>query len=284
MTISKVGIVYHPRNKAAHSLANELAQFLGSGGVKSWLSSAWEGEHLRQYIPGTDLILTTGGDGTILRTAQVAIGHNVPITGINLGKLGFMAELSATEALAGLSKMLEGKGWRDERTVLEAELVSHADKSKTEGTFYALNDVVAARGGIARVINIDVNINGEVMDTYKCDGVVVSTATGSTGYSLSTGGPILSPQADEFLFSPILPHPGPACHLVLQPESVLELGIHTYHQATLSIDGHINLPLVTGDIIKIKTSQKKLTFLRTGPKDYFYATLKRKLKGNNDIG
>lgn len=283
MTISRVGIVYHPHNEAAHSLANELAQFLDSSGVTSWLSSAWEGEQLHRQMPGTDIVLTTGGDGTILRTAQAVINHGVPITGVNLGKLGFMAELSATKALAGLGEILQGKGWRDERTVLEAELISHADKGKAESVFYALNDVVVARGDIARVINIGVKINGKKMDTYKCDGVIVATATGSTGYSLSTGGPILAPQADDFLFSPILPHPNPAYHLVFQPETLVELEVNTYHQATMSIDGHINLPLATGDILKIKRSQKKVTFLRTGAKDYFYNTLKQKMKGNNDI-
>ncbi|MDH5696284.1 MAG: NAD(+)/NADH kinase, partial [Dehalococcoidia bacterium] len=211
--MKRIGILYHPMIEAAHTLAEELKDFLTARGVSVWLCSAWEGEQAKAQLNETDLILSIGGDGTILRAAQVAVLGQTPITGINLGKLGFMTELSAKEAKAKLPDLLEGKGWLDERAMLEAEL--DATESEPSRTFYALNDVVVARGAVARVVYIEASIDGEPLTTYKADGVIVATATGSTGYSLAAGGPILHPQAKEFILLPIMPHLSPAYPVVL---------------------------------------------------------------------
>jgi NAD+ kinase len=279
MAVKRVGIAYHPLNEAAHSLAKKLAQYLDGSGVPAWLCSAWETDKLEASAPGTDLVLTAGGDGTILRVAQAVMGHRVPISGINLGQLGFLAEVNADEAMDRLPDLLAGKGWIDERAMLEARLTT-ATGEKNGETFYALNDIVVARGGIARIIYVEASINSKPQASYKADGVIVATATGSTGYSLSAGGPVLPPQADEFLLTPILPHPGLAYSLVLEPDTVVGLKVRTYHQATLSVDGHINRELSTGDSLTVKHSDAKVRFLRSGPRDYFYATLEQKLKVN----
>ena len=279
MSFQRIGIAYHPLNKAARSLAEKLARFLDSSNIASWLCSAWEEDELQAHLPGTDLVLTTGGDGTILRVAQAAVSHITPITGINLGKLGFMTELGAGDVMAKLPALLEGEGWIDERAVLEAELIPADKKAGKSQLFYALNDVVVARGGVARIIHIEANIDNEPLTTYRADGVIVATATGSTGYSLSAGGPILRPQADDFLLLPIMPHLSLAYNLVLGPEAVVKLRIATTHQATLSIDGHIHRTLASGDIIRVKHSQRKIRFLRLRPENYFYRTLEEKLKG-----
>ncbi|GAJ06905.1 unnamed protein product, partial [marine sediment metagenome] len=237
---------YHPMIEAAYTLAKELENSLGSSGVSVWLCSAWEGEKARAQVGNTDLILTTGGDGTILWAAQVALLAGTPITGINLGKLGFMTELLADEAVERLPALLAGDGWIDERATLEAELLPADQEHESDRTFYALNDVVVARGAIARIVYVEASIDGELLTTYKADGVIVATATGSTGYSLAAGGPILHPQAKEFLLLPILPHLSSAYTVVLPSTAVVKLRISTPHQATLSIDGHINLPLSSG--------------------------------------
>ena len=276
MVIKGVGILYHPMIEAAYTLAKELSEFLSSKGVSVWLCSAWEGEKAKTQLDKTDLILTTGGDGTILRAAQVALPAQTPITGINLGKLGFMTELSADEAWDKLSALLEGEGWIDERAMLEAEL-SVTDKEPT--TFYALNDVVVARGATARMVYVEASIDGELLTTYRADGVILATATGSTGYSLAAGGPILHPQAQEFLLLPILPHLSLAYTLVLPATAVVNLCITTAHQATLSIDGHINLPLTSGAIITVKRSSNIGRFLRIHPETSFYSSLEQRLKG-----
>jgi NAD+ kinase len=275
--VKRVGILYHPMIAAAYTLAGELEKFLTSRGVGVWLCSAWEGEAAKAQLDSTDLILTIGGDGTILRAAQVIVPGETPITGVNMGRLGFMTELTAKEAEANLPDLLSGKGWLDERAMLEAELIS-SEKAKPQ-TFYALNDVVVARGSVARVVYIATSIDDEILTTYKGDGVIVATATGSTGYSLAAGGPILYPQSKEFLLTPILPHLGLSSALVLQAEAVVKLEINTVHQATLSIDGHINLPVDSGAVITVRRSQSSGHFLRIHPRNYFYSSLVQKLKG-----
>ncbi len=273
--MKKIGILYHPIKKDAVALAKELEDFLTSKGLSTWKCSAWEEDKARTMANGTDLILTTGGDGTILHAVQVAASTQTPITGINLGKLGFMTEMRADEAKDKLSALLEGKGWLDERFMIEAEV---SQKGAARQSYYALNDVVAARGAIARMINVEASIDGEPLTTYKADGVIVATATGSTGYSLAAGGPILHPQASEFVLLPISPHLSSAYSLVLPAAAVVKLRVATFHQATLSIDGIINLPLTDGATVTVKHSAQTVRFLRIYPRD-FYAHLEQKLKG-----
>ncbi len=275
--MKKIGILYHPMIEAAHTLAEELKDFLSARRISVWLCSAWEGEQAKAQVNDTDLILTIGGDGTILRAAQVAAPSRIPVTGINLGKLGFMTELSAGEAKDRLPALLAGKGWLDERAMLEAEL--GATESEPSRTFYALNDVVVARGAVARVVYIEASIDGQPLTTYKADGVIMATATGSTGYSLAAGGPILHPQAKEFLLLPIMPHLSPAYAMVLPATAVVSLRLTTAHQATLSIDGHINLPLSSGAVITVRHSSYTGRFLRIHPEVAFYGSLEQKLKG-----
>ena len=240
--------------------------------VFAWLCSAWEGEKIKAQVNDTDLILSIGGDGTILRAVQAVVPEVTPITGINLGKLGFMTELSADEAADKLPALLAGEGWIDERAMLEAQL------SDTEQIFYALNDVVLARGAIARIVYIEASIDGERLTTYKADGVIVATATGGTGYSLAAGGPILHPQAKEFILLPIMPHLSPAYPLVLPPKAVVKLRIITTHEATLSVDGHVNLPLSSGASITVRFGPHKARFLRIHS-EAFYSSLEQRLKG-----
>jgi len=273
--MKKIGILYHPMNDAARAMAEEVKAFLAARGISVWLCSVWDGEQAKPQVDGTDLLLTVGGDGTILRAAQIAAGAKtpVPITGINMGKLGFMTELGAKEAKEKLPALLEGKGWLDERAMLEAEI----DADGT--TYYSLNDVVVARGAIARVVYVEASIDGEKLTIYKADGVVVATATGSTGYSLSAGGPILHPRAKEYLLSPILPHLSLGYSLVLPATAVVKLRVATVHEATLSIDGHINPPLADGSVITVRHSSTKARFLRLRPENSFYSSLEQKLKG-----
>ncbi len=264
--------------EAAYGLAKKLEEFLGSSGISVWLCSAWEGEVARANVNDTDLILSIGGDGTILRAAQAVVPGLTPITGINMGKLGFMTELSVDETTEKLAPLLAGEGWIDERCLLEAEL-SPVDGEHQPRTFYALNDVVVARGAIARVIYVEASIDGEPLTTYKADGVIVATATGSTGYSLAAGGPILHAQAREFLLLPIMPHLSSSYALVLPPTAVVKLDISATHPATLNIDGHLNLSLSTGASITVRRSPNTVRFLRIHPEASFYSSLEKRLKG-----
>jgi NAD+ kinase len=275
--LKKIGLVYHPLNERAMSQAQKLSELLSTLKRECWISSAWEPADMRAKIPDTDLIITCGGDGTILRVAQIAVDSGIPILGINLGRLGFMTELSTDEVEKMLPEVLDGGGWLEERAMLDVDLhqVSHR---RTTRHFFALNDIVMARGEIARIIHITSQIDGRHFTTYRADGVVMSTATGSTGYSLAAYGPVLHPESTEFLLTPIMPHLTLHYPLVLPAATKVKLILHTAHLATLSIDGHTAVPLGDGDNITVESSSLKTKFLRLKDRDYFYRTLDQKLK------
>jgi NAD+ kinase len=276
MTVKKAGILYHPKVETTRIKAKELASFLKTQEVDVWVGSAWDTDKVRSKLDGTDLLLTVGGDGTILRAVQAVIPGKTPLAGVNQGKLGFMTELDADEAIKRLSPLLAGKGWIDERAMLQAELTTARGETSV---FHALNDVVVARGKIARLIRVDVTIGGQPFTTYKTDGIIAATATGSTGYALAARGPILYPASRDFILMAIAPHLSLAYPLVLAETAEVVLRLNTYHAATLSIDGHINMSLSNGDTVTIRHSPHVTRFRRIRPEGSFYRTLEDKLKG-----
>jgi NAD+ kinase len=159
--------------------------------------------------------------------------------------------------------------------MLQAELTASGQEPRT---FHALNDIVVARGEIARSILIEAEVNGQYLTTYKADGIIASTATGCTGYAFAVGGPILHPRSRDFLAVPIAPHLSSAYALVLPEATELSIRVKAVHAATLSIDGHINMPLLSGKII-VKHSHYKTRFLRLRTEESFYSTLEKRLKG-----
>ncbi|AII60561.1 NAD(+)/NADH kinase [Dehalococcoides mccartyi] len=276
----KIGIIYHPLNPAACDLAIKLTAKLDSLGIENWSDSAWQADKLTSKMQNTQLIFTTGGDGTILRTAHAILPLEIPILSVNLGKVGFMTELSPEDAISGLEKVLAGDGWIDERSLLEAEYLPHDSAQSRQ--FFVMNDAVVARGQVARVICVSVDINSQPFTTYKADGAIVSTATGSTGYSYAAGGPVLQPNSADIILTPILPHLGRGYSLVLPSDSIVDLKVNTWHEATLSIDGFINMQVSSGDTLRLRRSSKKVKFMRLRPNNYFYKELDTKLKGNNE--
>jgi NAD+ kinase len=275
--MKRVGILYHPMKESAVSLAHELEEYLTEEGVAAWSCSAWESEVARSRVAGSDLLLSIGGDGTILRAAQAVVPGKIPITGINLGNVGFMTELSVAEARDGLRRLVAGEGWADERALLEAEVVGM--DSVRPGGFYALNDVVLGRGSVVRTVLVRAAVDGRPLTTYKADGVIVATATGSTGYAYAAGGPILHPQSRDMVMVPIMPHLSASYCLVLPPETSIELELEAVHPASLSVDGHTNLTVERGVVVRTRVSNQTLTFLRIHPESDFYSTLDRRLKG-----
>jgi NAD+ kinase len=273
--MKKIGILYHPKVPATRKKAGELLKFLKSQGVSVWECSAWEREKACALLKGTDILLTMGGDGTILRGVQAVIPGKTPITGINLGKLGFLTEFDADEAMEKLPLLLDGRGWTDERTMLQAELVTGGKKQ----VFHALNDVVVARSEVVRLIRVEVSIDGQALTTYKTDGLIIATATGSTGYALAARGPIIYPESRDLLLVPVAPHLSLPYALVLSEKTVVTLRLDTYHQALLSIDGHINLPLSSDDTVNVRRSPHVARFLRLRPRESFYSLLEEKLRG-----
>jgi NAD+ kinase len=225
------------------------------------------------------MILTVGGDGTILRVAHALDGAHIPLVGVNLGVLGFLTEIQPDEGSEKLLALLAGKGCVDERAMLEAELVQMVKDCEKHSHFLALNDVVMARGAIARIIEVTASVDGAVVDTYKADGALVASATGSTGYALAAGGPILNPQSTDLLLVPILPHLSMPHPLVLNCESVVNLKLSTTNPSTLSVDGHTSIELYDGASVTIRASAKRTRFLRVNPPGHFYASLGQRLRG-----
>ena len=269
--MKRIGIVYHSAIDEAVAFARELERVLSSQQVLVWLAPAHEEGKIKPLVPGTDLVLSLGGDGTILRSARAVVPHAIPILGINLGRLGFMAEVSPQEVKEHLDAILSGAGWVDERAMLETVVA---------GTqLYALNDVFMARGAVTRVVHIAVRLDGEVLTTYKADGVIVASATGSTGYALAAGGPIIYPQSRSILLQPISSHPGPSTALVLPPDAVISLELTSRHPAMLSIDGQIDFPVNSGEKIQVKRSTCVTRFLRLGSPFFFYKSLGQRLGG-----
>jgi NAD+ kinase len=268
--LKRIGILYHPKIESAKAFAGELEKLLASLGASAWLWSAWDEVGARSQMKGTELVLSVGGDGTVLRAGRAAAPMSIPVVGINLGKLGFLTELGAADARDKLPAMLAGEGWIDERAMLQAELAG-------KEPLHALNDVVVGRGAKPRVIYVDITIDGAPLTTYKSDGVIIATATGSTGYSLALGGPILYPQAREMVLSPIAPHPTLDNSLVLSPTSLVEMKVYTDEAAVLSIDGQVHLELNDGDEVKVSLSPRVSKFLRLQPPTFFYSTLVKRL-------
>jgi len=268
LPVKRVGILYHPGREKARNLADKLEALLSARGVSTWQFSTSDEDKARPQVAGSDLILSIGGDGTILRVARIIIPSTVPILGVNLGKLGFITELNGNEIVTNLPDLLENGGWIDDRAMLEAQL---SDKSH-----HALNDVVV-RSTTVRLINMKAEIDGETLATYRADGIIIATATGSTGYSLAAGGPILHPQSRQFVLQPVSCHLGLNHALVLSPRSSIKIQISTEDKAVLSLDGQVNLPLSANQDIMVKSSPYTTRFLRTRQPSYFYSSLWQKL-------
>ncbi len=269
LPIRKVGILFHPFRKKTHALANQLYELLSSQGISVWQCSTQEEEETKSQCTGTHLILSIGGDGTLLRVARLVSTTGIPILGIKLGLLGFITELSSNEITNKLSDLLEGKGWIEQRAMLETRLGKRV--------FHTLNDVVI-RGSTPRLINIKVCIDDAELTTYRADGIIIATSTGSTGYSLSAGGPILNPQSREFVLKPICCHLAPNNALVLAAENVIKLKLSSGDRAELILDGQIEIPLHDEQSITISLSSLVTHFLRFQPPEHFYQSLWDKLQ------
>lgn len=268
--MKRIGILYRPLLEKDRDLTEKLEELLRSHGVSSWQCSTRDEDEAKSQVAGTDLILSIGGDGTILCVARIITPLSVPILGVNLGRLGFITEFNGDEVLANLPDLLEGGGWMDERAMLEAQV---EDK-----TFHALNDVVL-RSLAVRLVNIEAEIDGTAITTYRADGIIAATATGSTSYSLASGGPILRPQSREIVLQPISCHLGLSHALVLPPQSVVDLKVARRDRVVLSIDGQVEVPLSEGQNVRVLLSPHTVRFLRIHEPAHFYGSLWQKLRG-----
>ena len=271
-----IGIIYNARIPEALDLSTAIVNEL-SLEQDSWVSPAENLEVLREKIPDTDVVITAGGDGTILRAVMLTAPRNIPLVCINMGRLGFMTELQVYDALEKLPMYLNGDCRIEEHSMIRCKLYKNGGKASGDDGFHALNDVVLGRGSISRVVTIRTVIDGADLASVRADGIIVSTATGSTGYSLAVGGPILDPSSDSIVLKPIAAHVGLAASLVLPSETKVNLHLEGTQEAVLSVDGFLNLTVEPGDWIEVDRSTLKAQFLRANPPNHYYATLTRRL-------
>ena len=227
---------------------------------------------------GTQCILVIGGDGTILSAARMLVGNNIPLLGINLGTLGFLADVNLADLSKTLDLLLKDQYQVENRIMLTAEVYKQGEKA---ATYIALNDFNINRFGASRVIGLKVGINGSVIDRYRADGVIVCTPTGSTGYNLSAGGPIINPTCKNFVITPICPHSLTARSIVLAKEDVVTVEVEQIRsnikeEAIISFDGREGLSLLPGDQVKIYKSQEVTPFIKATEVS-FVQILKEKL-------
>jgi NAD+ kinase len=274
---SKIGIIHSPTQNA-RDFARILAKHV-SLSPPGWIKETGDlsdesSPTIGTDIPGTSLILTVGGDGTILRAARVAAPHGIPIVGVNLGRLGFMTELGIDNALESIPQYFHQENVTvEKRAMARVTVRSHLG----DVTLDALNDIVVGRAGTPRLLRLDVSLNGVALTRYSADAVVVATATGSTGYALAAGGPILHAASSDVLVIPVAPHVSLSTPLVLPGDTIIRLKVVTDTPAVVSVDGLTDIQVDPEAEIEICDSPYQARFLRANDPRHFYATLIQRL-------
>jgi NAD+ kinase len=275
LTERPVGVLHHPKKTESFGIADDICAWLAEHNIETWRGDVWDEESILPHIPETGFLLTLGGDGSMLRAARMSAGYDVPVLGVNMGRLGFLAEMTLEDWQSKLEKIIMGDYWLEPRMMLRTE--THRD-GDTLGSQIALNDVVISRGSMARVVRVRVEVDGESFTTYVADGIIISTPTGSTAYALAAGGPILPPELRNILMLPIAPHLTLDRSVVLAEGAHITIHPHTDQQAILTVDGQVVFELNANDRIEVRSSDHTSHFIRLGNRNYFYKTLLERLE------
>jgi len=285
-SIATVGVFRNPHIPAALPLAEEIVRALRREGTAVWETDRLDGEEVVQRAAQTDLLITLGGDGSILRAARVAAGHPTLILGVNLGRMGFLTEAEPDGWREVIPRVLAGDYWVEERMMLRATLAgAQRDVAKSVGGSGraapprgdALNDVVVGQGALGRVVRLEVRVDGDLLTTYVADALIVATPTGSTAYALAAGGPIMPPQQRNILLVPVAPHLSLDRAVVLAEGVRVQVVVRGHSPATLTLDGERVAELTAGDMVEVEASPHVARFARVRERDYFYRTLMARL-------
>jgi len=285
--IKVVGIVANRRKPAVKDILAELFAWFGDRdiGIIAW-------DELKGIVPdckmcpieqigeGTDLVVALGGDGTLLTAARGVGDRLTPILGVNVGSLGFLTEVSVDEMQGALENVVKGDYTCEDRMNIQAEVIRDG---RVVGTFTALNDMVINKGALSRVVELTMWADEHYLAVYIADGLIVSTPTGSTAYSLSAGGPIVNPVMEAIMATPICPHTLAVRPMILAPEQTLTVelwsgdSVHGKPEIKLTGDGQIGFDLLSKDKIVFTRSERKTRLVVSGYRS-FYEVLKQKLK------
>jgi NAD+ kinase len=284
--IQRVGIVAK-RGLAASDHLSRLAAWLGERGIETIFESdtaalagatAAGGPALsREELPhAVDLVIVLGGDGTLLAMAAriAAAGRDIPILGVNFGSLGFLTEIRIDELYNSLEQVLDSRADFDERAVLTAD--THRAGTPFDSRT-VLNDVVFTKGALSRMIELSVSVSGGFVTRVKADGLIVASATGSTAYTLSAGGPIVHPAVDALVLTPIAPHTLTHRPIVIPGDSIVEVAPQIDEETFVTYDGQSGYPLKPGDVVRVRKSERTLRLVKAPARSYF-ELLREKLK------
>ncbi|ADU65998.1 NAD(+) kinase [Desulfurispirillum indicum S5] len=282
-TIKYVGIIGKPKQELTRTVVSELIAFLESQGIRYDLDEdtartcnmeKWVNKS--QLVNEVDLLVALGGDGTILGVARLMAATSIPILAVNLGRLGFLTEVTVDQLFPVLAEILKGNYRVDNRMMLNAHVHRRGERF---GTHNVLNDVVINKGALARIIELELFVNDQFVTRYRSDGLIVSTPTGSTAYNLAANGPIIHPSLTNMIITPICPHMLTNRSIVIPADGVhLSIRVKSHSSdVMLTLDGQVGVGLQTDDIIHIAKSDAVIRMI-THPKKNYYAILKEKMK------
>jgi len=279
--MKRIGIICKLSRKEPQDILKALLPWLKQRGCEVFVDRETAAQinvrgYDRKEIPSlVEVVLVLGGDGTMLSVNRLVADKGIPVLGVNLGSLGFLAEVNKEDIFTSVEKMLAGGCRVEERLMLKA-LIQR--KGKTIEEYRVLNDVVINKGALARIIDLETFIDKTYVTTFKADGLIISTPTGSTAYSLSAGGPILYPTLESIVITPICSHTLTNRPIVLPDEVVIEIGLKSLSEDVfLTLDGQVGCSLKPDDIIEIRKAKYKARLLIPGEKGYF-DVLRTKLK------
>jgi NAD+ kinase len=281
--VTRVGLVAKPDAAQAQSVILRLLEFFGGRGMTVVLEketaglvpSATVAAARKSDLPGqVDLLIILGGDGTLLSMARAVGDLGVPILGVNLGGLGFLTATTLDEMLPALETLLAGGMEIEERMMLGAVL---RRGGQVVGEYIALNDVVITKSAMSRIIDLSVSVGGRHAISYRADGLIISTPTGSTAYNLSAGGPILFPTMDAVVLTPIAPHTLSNRPIAVPGAQRIEVALLVEQDVMLTMDGQVGVPLRERDVVEVQKASARIRLVRFPQKDFF-SVLRTKLK------
>ena len=271
-------IMAYPRMPQAFAEAEAMSLYLKDKGIDAPFGSLYD-EGMRKRVKNHefDMLAIAGGDGSVLRAGHLCAPLGLPILGVNLGRLGFLIQIERQEWRGYFDKLLDGEAWIENRMMLHAEHIRAGDLM---GEWNALNEVVVGRGQILRPVHLSASVDGRHLTSYVADGLIASTATGSTGYALAAGGPILPPELRNILIMPIAPHLSVDRAVVLAEGANVSI-IVKGENTVLSIDGQPSITLMDGDHVDIRAAEVTTQFVRFGDPGYFYRNLTAHMNENS---
>ena len=255
-------------------MAAEIDDWLTQRGVATWQASSYDEARLNSQVGDSEMLVVLGGDGSLLRAARYASQCDIPIFGINLGRVGFLSEAQPGDWPEKLHKVLAGESWIENRLMLQARIRRNG---RIIHTFSVLNDVVVGRGRQARVVRFQLHVANDLVTNYTADALIVATPTGSTAYSMAAGGPLLPPQLPNFVVVPVAPHLTFDRAIIFHEQAEIAITVHMDHQAYLTPDGTDGFLLEDEDVVLVTKSEKGCQFMRVESSGYFYRRLMGRL-------